>query len=553
MKKCFIALVIVFMLSGCIPQEALPVQETSVVESAAPQNTTTSQEPTQQPEAPAEMIAPAANNRLYKEPENIELLARLEGHSQKLWTIDASAHNSFVSGGEDSQIILWDAETLGPIAVNDSHTRLVEEIFFLKNGDVLSISDDNSLRRLSSADGSSEVIFSGTTKEFTFSPDESIIVISNGSSVTIYQYDSFEEISTIQLPDGSFDIRLSSDTKHLFSVGHNGKVQKWDVNTGELLAEYEGLSYDVHCLEITKDDRYIVAGATDQKVAVWDVESKELISKYSHRDGLYDLDVSNDGKLIASVGVDRQVILADLETGSIIERLHHDDEIHAVAIDPNGQYIVAGGYDSDVYVWGFNSPGSEIITAENAAEVDLIAELDNHIGFVFDADISNDNTMIASAERGVVIKVNIWDTASRSVIQSFEMEQTPITLKFTNDDKYLLCKGEMGDLKIWDIAEQTFVFSSADLDEEVVSVDISSDNKLLVTGGHGSIKLWDFETMQVIRKKQFDDEYIISTIFSPDDSMIAFAYAGGTTDFSAYVLKLAARTVYNLYLGPLCP
>lgn len=537
MKKIALFILVLLLLSGCASSN-----ETEVTTNT-PDNTENTGSGTDDVQDETAQIETEKifKNRIYEEYDNIELIVKLEGHSQKIWTLDACENNTFVSGGQDSKIILWDAETLEPIITDSSHTRLVEEIMLLDNGDVISISDDNSVRRIDSTTGVSEELYKGTTKEFTVSKDKKLIAISDNDYVTIYELDGFEEIAKIKLTDDCFDVRFNSDASLLFSVGHNGKVQRFDVKTGELLGEYEGISSDVHCLEITEDDKYLVAGATDQKVCVWDVESENRKSSYFHGDGLYDVAVSTDGKIIASVGVDRKVYVAELETGKVLKRLPHADEIHTVAIDPNGQYIVAGGYDGLVYVWGFNTLDVEslqVLDKDNAKDVKLIAELNYHEGWVFDVDISHDNTKIASAERGEIIKVNICDVESRSVIQSFEMDQAPIELKFSNNDRFLLCKGEMGDLCIWDILEHKVIYSSKEHDEEVISVDISSDDKYLVTGGHhGEVKLWDFDTMEVLKQTEFNDEFIMQTVFSPDDSMIAFAYAGGTIDFTAYVLS----------------
>lgn len=536
MKKIALPIIVLLLLSGCATSN-----ETEVTTNT-PNNTENTASGTEEVHDETAHIETEkiSKNRIYEEYDNIELIAKLEGHSQKIWTLDTCENNTFVSGGQDGKIILWDSKTLESLITDNSHTRLVEEIMLLDDGDVISISDDNSVRQIDSITGVSEELYKGTTKEFTVSKDEKLIAISDNNNVTVYELDGFAEVSKIKTDD-CFDVRFNSDASLIFSVGHNGKVQRFDVKSGELLCEYEGISFDVHCLEITEDDKYIVAGSTDQKVCVWDVESGNRISSYFHGDGLYDVAVSKDGKIITSVGVDRKVYIAELETGKVLKRLPHADEIHTVAIDPNGQYIVAGGYDNVVYVWGFNTldvGNLQVIDKDNAADVKLIGKLNYHEGWVFDADISHDNTKIASAERGEIIKVNICDVKSKSVIQSFEMEQAPVEIRFSSNDRYLLCKGEMGDLCIWDILEREVIYSSKENDEEVISVDISSDDKYLVTGGrHGEVKLWDFETMEILKQAKFDDEFITQTVFSPDDSMIAFAYAGSTEDFSAHVLS----------------
>lgn len=426
-------------------------------------------------------------NRLYEKYLNIELKGKLPGHRGKLWSLAAGADGLFVSGGEDSRIIVWNAETMEQTAVHREHRRLVEDVTVLKNGDILSIGDDDTLRKIDGETGESEILLETGTSAFAVAPDETMLAVSSGdSSLRIYDYPGLQLKTAIGLTDGCFDIRFGKKGKTLYTGGHNGRTRQWSVKSGELLKEYEGLSGDVHCLDITADGKILAAGATNQFVSIWNTETGEQLGRYYHRDGLYDLDISRDGRIIASVGVDKVLIVAELETGRVLRRLIHEDEIHAVAIDPAGEYIVAGGYDSAVYVWGFQNLDYENlpeVTLENAGQVEELKRLNGHDRVVFDAAISGDDSVIASAGRDN--KVYLWDTKSGEIVKEYAVEDTVIRLRFTNDDRYLVCKGEMGNLSVWDIESGRAIFESKNVDETISGFDLTEDDKVLVTGGRG--------------------------------------------------------------------
>lgn len=489
-------------------------------------------------------------NLLYERSEDISLIAKLTGHSDKVWSLAAGEHGTFVSGGKDSNLIVWDVETLQQKAINSDHNQPIIDVLILQNGDILSISDDNTIRKLNNQDYTSEVIYQDRISRFVINETETMMAILNADNeITIYSYPDFSEIANIQINNGCFEMIFDPQSDYLYVVGHEGKVQKWSAAKGELLQEYEGLSEDVHCIDITSDGKYIVAGAIDKLVMVWNEKTGEIISRYYHQDGLYDIDISEDDKMIASVGADKKVVLAELETGNVLARLRHDDEIQTVAFDPNGQLIIAGGYDSDIYVWGIEGFDTDVlpeITLKNAENVDELYNIHAHDRVVFDLDISSDGRLIASAGRDNM--VYIWDIETGKAIRTLEVENNIVFMKLTNDNNYFVGKCENGNLIIWDLVKDEVIFESANIDEDISGFDLSKDERVMVTGGwHGEVILWDFETLQPIREQSYADFPILNVKFSPDDSKIFYTYAGQTEDFSVFAIETESfKPLYQL-------
>lgn len=356
--------------------------------------------------------------------ENIVELARFDQHKDKIWTLDANETGQLASGSKDTDIIVWDIKTLEATQVNSDHTRLVEELYYI--GDMIfSIGDDGRLLMMNAITGKSEVLYEGKTTEMALSKDKQLIGISDNKYISIFNMNDFSEMDKFELVDGCFDMRFSNDGKSIYIASHNGKVQKLNVKTGELIFNYEGISADVHTLELTDDEKYVVAGSTDRSVVIWDTNSGEIISRYYHNDGVNDVDITKDGSTIVSVGADKVLNIVDLQSGKILKRITHEDELLATTIDPFGRYIVTGGYSGIVYVWGFEELDTsvfEIINLNNAQMVEKITEFKNHTYDVFDVALSKDNTLMTSAERNMednaewVAKVNVWDVSKQSVI-----------------------------------------------------------------------------------------------------------------------------------------
>ncbi len=489
-------------------------------------------------EAVTEERSTITGNILYERYRDIELIAKLQGHSGKLWSL-AAGGGTLVSGGEKGKLIIWDMETLSPLLTDNSHSSYIKHISITQDGNILSAGRDRTLREFSLEEKRSRFVYNENIDRFTINRESSLIAIYlKSGNIEICRYDNLKKVSEITPTDGCFELRFHPDKNYLFTVGHNGKVQEWDIDGGELRREYEGLSLDVHCLDITDDGRYIAAGSIDRYVMVWNTETGERISRYSHRDGLYDLDISSDGKIIASAGCDKFLTLVELKTGKVLKKLRHSDEIHAVVIDPDCRYIAAGGYDSDLYVWGITGLDySDLpeITPENAALTDQLNTMSVHSGVVFDTAISNNETMIASGSRDN--SIIIWDTGTGAVLKKLETEGTTVKLLFTDNDKYLISQGEMGNLRIWETAEGTCIYESGNSGMVITGFDLSSDNRLMAAGGlHGEVRILDFKKRTVIREKTYSNFPVMNIEFTPDDNMICFTYAGQTEDFSLHVV-----------------
>ncbi len=66
--------------------------------------------------------------------EKLVMMKSLVEHTKGVWTIDYSNNkNTFITGGNDNQIIFWDANTYKPISKNTFHCDTVYDVKFSAN------------------------------------------------------------------------------------------------------------------------------------------------------------------------------------------------------------------------------------------------------------------------------------------------------------------------------------------------------------------------------------------------------------------------------------
>ncbi|KIK78875.1 hypothetical protein PAXRUDRAFT_834381, partial [Paxillus rubicundulus Ve08.2h10] len=101
--------------------------------------------------------------------------------------------------------------------------------------------------------------------------------------------------------------------------------------------EHEGKVWD---LAVTRDGGRILSGG-DGRIRVWDVETHELIEEWEgHTRAIWCIAVSPDDRLAASGGFNGEILIRDIEEGGQIR--HSIDAGHMVrslCFSPNGENL----------------------------------------------------------------------------------------------------------------------------------------------------------------------------------------------------------------------
>jgi WD40 repeat protein len=110
-------------------------------------------------------------------------------------------------------------------------------------------------------------------------------------------------------------VALSPDGRRVASVGKDGSIKHWDVESGELLATYRG---DV--AEFSPDGKFLAttgAGEEVTSVILWDAKGGNKLRTLTggHFLGVCSLAFSRDGRRLVSGGRDGWVTLWDPQTG----------------------------------------------------------------------------------------------------------------------------------------------------------------------------------------------------------------------------------------------
>jgi len=248
-----------------------------------------------------------------------------------------------VSGGVDSQVIVFDAKAEKPVQKLLGHSKKVTTVQWHPTKDaILSGSQDNTVRVWTCSD-----------------PSDWRAAYTCAHSVRKHK----AEISDVSVhPLGDYFVSASVDKSWALT----------DFSTGRCVRHCEDAPSGYGCMKFHPDGLILAGGMKDKTVAVWDIKADVTVAVLTGHEGEVEaLSFSENGYYLATASRDGTVKLWDLRKPLNIQTLKiSDGPVNAVRFDKTGQYLVSGG--SDIQVHNFetkSSLASTVVLGDHSAAV----------------------------------------------------------------------------------------------------------------------------------------------------------------------------------------
>jgi len=126
-----------------------------------------------------------------------------------------------------------------------------------------------------------------------------------------------------------------------------GRVQLWDVASGQEIGSLKGHGKAVTQVAFSRDGRFLATSGSDDTIKIWDVAARrELRTLAGHTTNIDSIDFSPDGRLLASASDDGGTFLWDANTGEHLLTL--------ISLDDGGEWMVVtpqGLFDGTPVSW----------------------------------------------------------------------------------------------------------------------------------------------------------------------------------------------------------
>ncbi len=278
-------------------------------------------------------------------------------------------------------------------------------------------------------------------------------------------------------------IGTSSTAFRVATAGHDGKVNLYHAQTGELIKSHSLGKFWIEHLQFAPNGKHFIA-AGGKTVALFDTEGKLLWQHDQHQNTVAAIDWSAHSHhfITANYG---QIQFFNLKTSTPYDQLQYATSLVAVQWSPDGKYIGAGTQDLKIHFWelpyepetdlqmsGYPTKvkhlawsADSVYLASNCDKMIVIwnvsgkgpagtkpIQLNRHLSKVTQLCYQKSNNLLLSGgEDGLVV---LWQPSKTIQPLYVGMAQGEVSLlRWAADDSKALIGTAQGDIAVWDFSE----------------------------------------------------------------------------------------------------
>jgi len=323
-----------------------------------------------------------------------------------------------------------------------------------------------------------------------------------------------------------------------FAVGDNQSVIGiWNAHSGARLFDMGSKGQGIESLQYSRDSRFLLAAGYSGSATLWDVDTGQLVLELEGLDDLFTAAYSPDGQTILTAGQPHIAILWDATSGEMLHTLEgHTDNLVKAIYAPDGSMILTASEDQTAKLW-------------NATTGELLFTLAGHTEPLTDAAFFPDSKQVVTASEDTTIR--LWDTHTGQLVMTLQKPENteelwfdlPIWLAVTPDGTQIVVGTNGGFLWAFDATDGAPIYGVYAHDNgSVFALACSPDGQTIATGGPDIVKSWNAQTGAPLYT--FPHNNIIAGIaFSPDS---AYLLTGSHDDTATLWIASTGRALYTV-------
>jgi WD40 repeat protein len=147
-------------------------------------------------------------------------------------------------------------------------------------------------------------------------------------------------------------IALSPDSTFIASGDREGKIQVWNVASGEIINTISSHSGQILSLHISPCNKYLASGTTDNKMVLFELPAMAVINTFEDfNDHVTGVMFSPNGDWLVAVAADGRVLLANMETKTVSATQQYGAFLRGVDFDSQGTFFNTVGDDGHIGHW----------------------------------------------------------------------------------------------------------------------------------------------------------------------------------------------------------
>lgn len=285
-----------------------------------------------------------------------------------------------VSGGVDKSVRVWgpDGQEMGRIQTPSAVTALA-------------CSPDGS--RLAATCGDKILLIDPATRQvlatletedlasdLAFSPDGKLLAASGvlDGKATVWDAATGQNRYRLKHPGIVPSVDFSADSRWLLTSCNDGRARRYDMATGQELAQAFMEEQPLHQALVSPDDHLVVVAGDERAAQIFHVGDNHAGPLLAHQDSILDLAFNYNGRWVATGSQDGTARVWDSYTGMpLTSSLGHPDQVSQVAFSQDGQ-VLATLSGSVVTLWNLAPNDTPAWKLQLQTEVDTGQVLDGH-------------------------------------------------------------------------------------------------------------------------------------------------------------------------------
>jgi WD40 repeat protein len=323
-------------------------------------------------------------------------------------------------------------------------------------------------------------------------------------------------------PKPVLSVSCSNDGDWLIAFSENGRLTKWNLATGEKLAEWELPEVELASVAVVPGSSSFIVGGTDKSgkgfVRLLDSRTGEILWRYDRPEfTVGQVAISPDGRTFAASSPKQGFRMWAFFRGSIesvVSRATHTCD--AIAFSPDSAYVVVSGTDRTIYLEEIRGGWSALLPAGHQDRIRALA-------------FSADGSKLLSGSDDLTVK--FWD--ARGVPQQLTRwsRQRNLTALTVSADESILASGASdGSIELWETTAKHPQRRIHDHRDAITSLAVLNRGTQLISSSLDQhLILRDLKTGETLAKKRFDKLFPNSLAVSRDGKMVAVGlFAFGT-------------------------
>jgi eukaryotic-like serine/threonine-protein kinase len=206
-------------------------------------------------------------------------------------------------------------------------------------------------------------LFQGAILCSRFSPDNQRLALGIGSGagfkardggrVDVYDLATGDRVLELDTNANAVTaLSFSDDSLRIATGNDRAKVSIWDAQTGAPLTPpfVHGTTGTIDQLQFSPDGALLLS-VSGPSAALWNTKTGAKLFEIKHSGVIHSVAFRGDGRLIATAGNDRSVRLWNVENGRLWQDIQHDTPVQCATFSPEGERVATGTERGIARVW----------------------------------------------------------------------------------------------------------------------------------------------------------------------------------------------------------